>query len=179
MLTGNHANRSLGDVATELERAFSSAGYVERSYYAVPQGFALASRLEQINSDGSPAPGAIRWSANIAAPKVFSLASYLRALLGATPGDYRVVIFVVTAAPVTQTTNEPSLQQAQEWLSGGANKLPASIGNIPFTSDSACTALIYEFLQESRDSSAVLKLPSPLTGLAHLEAAGLWRALQQ
>ena len=105
MLTGSRANLHLADVANELERAFNSAGYVERSYYAVPQGFAIAARLEMINPDGSPVAEANRWSASIAPPKVFSLSSYLQALLGATPGEYRVVVFIVTAVPVTESAD--------------------------------------------------------------------------
>ena len=44
----------LGEVARQLERAFNIAGYGESSYYRIPGGFALASRIEHIRADASP-----------------------------------------------------------------------------------------------------------------------------
>ena len=145
----------------------------------MPQGFALVSQLEQINSDGTPKDATFRWTTTIAAPRVFSVSSYFHALLGATPGNYRVVVFIVTPASLTTKPNTPGFQQAQDWLTGGANKLPNPIRDWPFTADSACTALIYEFEQASRDANAIERLPSALTGQMHLQAAGLWAALQR
>ncbi|MBV8774528.1 MAG: TonB family protein [Deltaproteobacteria bacterium] len=40
----------------KLSTALESAGYLERSYFAVPDGFALVTRLEQIDIDGTPKP---------------------------------------------------------------------------------------------------------------------------
>jgi hypothetical protein len=167
------------DIANALESAFQTAGYVERSYYAVPQGFALVSQLEQINSDGTPKDATFRWQTTIAPPKVFSISSYFHALLGATPGDYRVVVFIVTPAAFATKPGAPGFQQSQDWLTGGLNKLPDPIRGWPFTADTAVTALIYEFEQASRDASAIERLPSGLTGQMHLQAAGLWAALQR
>jgi hypothetical protein len=179
ILTKNRTNLTMGDIANSLETAFQAAGYVQFSYYAVPQGFALVSQLEQINSDGTPKDATFRWQTTVAAPKVFSISSYFRALLGATPGDYRVVVFIVTPTPLTTQPGAPGFQQAQDWLTGGANKLPDPIRGWPFTADTSCTALIYEFEQASRDANAIELLPSGLTGQMHLQAAGLWSALQR
>src|SRR5688572_955441 len=41
---------TLGSVATRLEAAFDRTGYGERTYYWVPGGFALVSRIEQIRA---------------------------------------------------------------------------------------------------------------------------------
>ncbi|TXT28866.1 MAG: hypothetical protein FD131_2809 [Rhodocyclaceae bacterium] len=51
----------LADVADKFEKALRLAHYEQRSYYAVPRGFALATQLEQIKADGTPMPGADRW----------------------------------------------------------------------------------------------------------------------
>jgi hypothetical protein len=47
------AQIKLRDVADRLENAFQQAGYGEKTWYAVPGGLALASRLEQFNPDGT------------------------------------------------------------------------------------------------------------------------------
>ncbi len=59
------------DIGNALESAFRTAGYVEYSYYAVPQGFALVSRLKQINTVAAK-DASFRWTTTIAAPRVFS-----------------------------------------------------------------------------------------------------------
>ena len=45
---------SFGDVDRRLSEALDANGYCERRYYAVPDGFALVTRIEQINDDGTP-----------------------------------------------------------------------------------------------------------------------------
>lgn len=44
----------LGHVAESLAGALEKVGYSERSYFSVPGGFALATKLEQIYPDGRP-----------------------------------------------------------------------------------------------------------------------------
>ena len=61
LLTRGNEKMTLEDVSTEIGNALSHCGYVERSFYDdVPNGFAIASRIEHINSDGSFA--ADRWA---------------------------------------------------------------------------------------------------------------------
>src|SRR5580700_7816479 len=67
LLVRTEANPRLATVAAALEDAFSKAGYFEFSYHkGVPDGFALASRIEQINSDGTPKEETERWSLDAA-----------------------------------------------------------------------------------------------------------------
>jgi hypothetical protein len=53
---------ALGLVGRRLETAFDRAGYGERSYYWVPGGFALVSRIEQIRADATPVDPPARWA---------------------------------------------------------------------------------------------------------------------
>ena len=46
----------LGQVDRKLRKALDDCGYVETSYFWVPGGFAAATRLEQINPDGTILP---------------------------------------------------------------------------------------------------------------------------
>ena len=152
------------------------SGYFEKSYYVVPDGFALATRLEQISQDGvSKAPPA-RWSAGVPGVEHFSISDYLRALLTANPGYYRVVVFVVTDVPFTESGPPANMGDAQKWLTGGANVLPVSIASTPFGPNTVCTALIYEFTRSAGKDPALL-LPSPLDAHTHLVKSGLWNAL--
>ncbi len=166
------------DVAAKLERVLDSAGYFERGWFAVPEGFALVSRIEQINADASSKTPPDRWSIDVASDKVFSLRSYLEALFRSQPGYFRVIVFIVSSHAVTEDpTVKVTREKALEWVSRGASSLPASLLKADFTDDHACSALIYEFEQLSADSTPKLREPSPHLGRDHLQQARLLGAL--
>lgn len=178
LVSGTGDKRFLRDVASHLERAFDAAGYAEWSYHSVPNGFALVSRIEQIRADGTPREEAARWSVSAVRPKIVSLSDYVEALFKAPRGRYRLIVFIVTDLPVTQTRNEPTRAEATEWLNSGALSLPPSIGGRPYSGDCYTTALIYEFERGAGDEGAGLKIPSDLQGKTHLERAGIWSKLR-
>jgi hypothetical protein len=155
--------------------ALDKAGYAERSYYAVPRGFALVTRLEQIEDDGTPKDRPQRWSAEAPRPTIFSLQEYVKALFTANTGHYRVIVLVVTDVPFQQSSFHVDESEALNWLHTGLNVLPIPISRQRFSADVNCTALIYEF--ERAESSTRLLLPSRIDAHAHLTKAGLWRAL--
>jgi hypothetical protein len=173
LVAGNGAPK-LKDVDAVLSGAFEKCGYGEKSYYAVPDGFAIASRIEQINADGSFSRN--RWSLESQVMSTFSIEGYLRALFGAREGHFRVVVFVVTNHPFQQTEERVSSDQAQEWVRKGLNELPRRIGAQDFTDDYACTALIYEFKALGGGQAAFVE-PSEITAQMHLEKSGLRAAL--
>ncbi|GIV59936.1 MAG: hypothetical protein KatS3mg043_1025 [Rhodothermaceae bacterium] len=145
----------------------------------MPDGFALVARLEQIFPDGTPKDPPDRWSTRVRPMTRFSLTEYFRALFTATPGHYRIVVFIVSPHPFTQENVAVSLAEGQAWLSGGLNALPPALGARPLTPTHRCTALIYAFEQPAGDAAPVFQDPSPLTGRTHLEKARLWNALAQ
>lgn len=166
------------DVVQRFEHAFNLCGYVEKSYYSVPDGFAIVTRLEQINSDGTPKENSERWIAEIQPLRKFSLDEYLKALFKARIGYYRVIVFIITPHPFSQTNVETSATEAQVWLSDGLNVLPNVIGQKEFVPEYQCTALVYEFEQHSTDEKPELVIPGRLTGKAHVTNANLWEALE-
>src|SRR5262249_152293 len=149
---------SLSQVASALELALEKAGYSERSYYAVPDGFALVSRIEQITQTGEPKGPFERWTIDLKPPHVFSLRSYLSSLFTANPGKYRVIAFVVPPHPVV-ATGASEFTASKDWLWSGSNKLPTSIRILQFSDEYSCTALIYEFDRPSPDSAVTLRIP--------------------
>jgi hypothetical protein len=161
-----------------LEHAFDAAGYAEWSFYWIPGGFALVSRIERIGADASPLSGPARWSVSMQKSRVATLDQYIKALFNAPPGHYRVIVFVVTDKSFSATRQEPTSQEATDWLTAGAMKLPAQIGHQPYTSDHYASALIYEFERSPDAQQAMAKRPSDSLGRTHLEKAGLWSALE-
>ncbi len=173
-LLGCAAGATLRDVGRRLETLLGEAGYDERSYYAVPDGFALVARLEQIHPDGTPKEPPDRWSLAVRPMTRFSIIAYFRALFAATPGHFRIITFVVTPHPFTAGRARVEQQEAQAWLSEGLNTLPAAIGALPLTDAYACTALVYEFERRTVDHPVRFKDPSALTAVTHLKKAHLW-----
>lgn len=179
LLKTSGKNVVLRDVDQRLVAALDACGYVDKSYYAVPDGFALVTQLEQINRDGTPKGPPERWSAKVDPLSTFSLSDYIDALFTANPGRYRVIVFVITSRPFSQADAKVSKEETLSWLSKGLNQLPASIGNLPFIESYAATALVYEFDEPRAGEKAVLITPSNLTGRDHLTKAKIWPTLEK
>ena len=169
---------TLRSVGQRLEAAFDRAGYGERSYYWVPGGFALVSRIEQIRADATPVDPPARWAIDTPQGPV-SFVEYVRALFNAPPGFYRVIVFAVTDQDFAAGPRPPSSAEARAWASSGSLRLPATLGNRPYTQDHYTTALIYEFERRADRTEAEMRTPSNTPGQVHLERAGLWQALAQ
>jgi hypothetical protein len=167
---------TLGSVARRLESAFERAGYGERSYYSVPGGFALVSRIEQIRADATPVEPPARWA--IDSPQVrASFIDHIRALFNAPPGFYRVIVFAVTDQDFAADPRPPSSAEARGWASSGSLRLSAPLANLPYTQNHYTTALIYEFERRADRNEAEMRTPSNTPGQVHLERTGLWQAL--
>jgi hypothetical protein len=179
LLVKEKSQTTVGNVADRLENAFNQAGYGEKTWYSVPGpgGFALASRLEQFNPDGTSMDEPDRWSAQIKAPEIFGLKDVVRALFTPQKGRYRVIVFIVTNQPFSASDEAVTPKQAMKWYQGGAFNLPDAIRKVDYTPRHFCEALIYEFDQLSRDNQAVFKAPSELQGETQLRKAKIWSAL--
>jgi hypothetical protein len=168
----------LRDVDNRLSKALRYAGYAEKSYYAVPDGFALVSRLEQINPDGTPKLDLDRWTIDVRPLRKFSLSSYLRALFTSQPGYYRVIVFVVTRHSFYQDNVEVSPDEVKSWIYKGLNRLPDSVGMQRYTLEYTCTALIYELKKEQGKDAATI-IPGNLSAETHLEKSVIMSGLRQ
>ncbi|UAK24523.1 hypothetical protein [Sphingomonas nostoxanthinifaciens] len=169
---------TLGYVDTLLTRALARIGFVESGRYRVPGGFVLVTRMERFRPDGTswaPDRFTIDDSAAVHLGS-FSLGDYLRALFTAPEGQYRVLAFVVTDQPVTQTGSGLSADAASELVSSGATDLPETYARLRFTPAHRVVALVYEFRRVG-SAQPSLRLPSDLQGLTHLQQVGLLHAL--
>ncbi len=164
--------RTLGDINRHLVTALDGAGYGEKGWYSVPGGFALVTRIEQIREDGSPRSGNARWST---APRfgAFSMGEYLRALLTATPGLFRVIAFVVTDQDFDEAPQPMTEELAADWGHSGAPRLPTALAGRPASKNTYCVALIYEFAKHRYDVSAHFVTSSNVPAADQLRRSGL------
>ena len=168
---------TLSQLSQEFEMAMNKAGYSSLSYFYVPCGFAIVSQLEQINPDGSPKKETERWSAQYQKAEVFDLSSYISALFTSKPGHFRVIAFIFSTQPFTQTAKEMSKDTAAILIHRGATGLSPKIEDFPVPESFNCNALIYEFEQKSMNSLAVFKDPSSVNGKNHLVKSKIWGEL--
>ena len=134
-------------------------------------------RLEQIESTGEPIAGPERWSLEVATGP-FSLARYLEQLFFGIPGYYRVIVFIVTPRPFSQSNAQVTPDLADSWRSTGFNSLPRDVGRLGYTDDVAATVLIYEFARPTENDQPSFTNPSSLLSRVHLERSGIWSELQ-
>jgi hypothetical protein len=169
LIGGAASDPTWGDVERRLQDALDEAGYFDRSFFFVPSGFAMVTRLEQIDEAGNPVPEPDRWPTTVGAPTSFSLANYISELFFARAGYYRVIVFIATPLAFVEGEIPPTADEATAWVQGGLNTLPTASQNLPYTDDFTLTALIYEFQHGGSGATAEQLVPSRLPGRTHLE----------
>lgn len=162
-----------GDIEKRLRAKLDARGYEDTSYYEVRGGFAMITKIERIDDQGKALPGSDRFALESSGLCRFRLTSLLDCLLDADPGRYRVIVFLVTTAPVTTDGSPARFAEAQDWLDGGGDFMPAYLAGKPLTAAHNISALVYEFRRPS-----VSAKPAQVTGMSaisHLSAAGLFK----
>ncbi|MBB5340040.1 hypothetical protein [Tunturiibacter gelidoferens] len=167
---------SIDDANHLLLSALESKGYVEHSYYSVPGGFALVTRIEQIDSTGAPLPPPDRWALGKVQLRQPSLQEWAKALFNARPGFYRVIVFVISNKPFSQSGAMPDQTQARQWITEGSNVLDSSVASTPIAPGYNCTALIYEFRRDLDHGTLFVEDSAP-DARTQLKNAGIWSAL--
>jgi hypothetical protein len=165
--------RTLGEVDSRLRQALVLRGYSQRSYFQVPNGFALVTQLEQFTADGASKSGTYRW-ADYPAPEHFDgLWTYLKSLVMPTPGYFRIFVFVVTDAPYNQSQRRVGKEEAVGWLSQGFNKLTPEISRRVLNERHYLDVLVYEFQAPQSTRICAQKCPCLLGSDVHLQKSGL------
>jgi hypothetical protein len=168
-------SRTLGDEAGTITEALRSKGYAEITYWSVPDGVAVVTRLEHIYPDGRPFASG-RWAISDEGMQTLSIRDYINRLFGVDEGFYRVVVFVITDQGFGSSAAQTSEAEAQGWLSDGFQALPEELAATKLSSRYSCTALIYEFRKAHGQAPALL-LPSQIGAQEHMVASGLWSAI--
>lgn len=171
---------SLGNIDSKITFALNKGGYDEFSYFGVPNGFAIVTRIEQINPYGIP-EYSNRWVSELSpiSLKNFSINKYFEALFSAPRGYYRIFVFIVTPDLVIQSGTPVSQSEAEAWSIEGANKLPSYLKFLSYTSEYQTTAYVYEFVQSGVGSKVNQNIPSIISGKQHLENSGILDLLEK
>ncbi|RAI30352.1 hypothetical protein CH338_27870, partial [Rhodoplanes elegans] len=172
---GRPRARRVGEVADRVRLITAAAGYDKINFYTAPGGFALVTRLEQLEADtGRPLPEPDRWQI----PSRPIVASFgLELLLDAVrlvrnPGYFRVFVFVLTNKGVetAPADDDEAYRLAIDWAQRGADVLDPAIRALPVTPDHSLLVLVYEF-ERTGEKSEHLR-PSRWTLDDHLDSIG-------
>lgn len=162
---------TLNQVKTILDTALYLAGYKDKSYYLVPNGFVIVTRIEQIKPDGFPLSGINRWSTKTN-QDYLSFIEKFNAEFNLIPGYFRVFAFIVTDKSFFNNSSPISREAATKWSNGGYNKLPDFMGDLKFSKNYNCTVLIYEYQQPQVDAATLMQ-PSSVAAEDHLVNSGV------
>lgn len=170
-LLGNDKARTMGELDNSIQVALTRAGYSGSTYWGVPGGFAFVTPLEQTDQHGVPLQADGRWNSRIVAMNEFSLAEYLRALLTAPVGFFRVILFVVSSETFASKDTRELLASVERWTRGGLNALPEVVAIRPFSKSHRVNVLVYEFVKQEDKQQPKAEVPGRLKAPDHLRAA--------
>lgn len=178
LVTGAGTTPTLGQVTRRLQDALIAAGYGDQTFYRIKEnGVALITRMERMLPDGRPDPDTTqRWRPpDERAP--FSLTRFVSGLLFTQPGNYRVIVFTMSAEGLPPGRDTITGKQAGALVGAGHSTLPRWLAELPYTPEHSTFALIYEFAKDSPNAPAVFLDPSKLTALDHLQKSEIWSKL--
>jgi hypothetical protein len=162
---------TLRSVAARLGGALEQAHYTDYTFFSVPGGFAMATRVERIDEQGVPL-GELRFAPpNALEP--FALVACVKNLFFAPTGLYRQFLFVVTDEPFVASPQQLPPQDVQGLPSRGATALPSPYAERPFTDEHQVTALIYEFCKGCSTPSGKVEQVKRIDARRHLAGAQL------
>lgn len=167
--------RTLDEVSETIDSALDALGYLERSYYVIPFGFAVATQLEQINDELRPHP-VDRWSTDILPADPPGILGWVASLFQAPVGRFRVIVFVSTSVSLKDSSPSANRDEAIGWVKNGDDRLDPRLAACGYSNEHRVTALIYEFLKEGVGDAILVKNTDPAK---HLAGSGLSAALRE
>ena len=171
---------TLAEFSARISKAMDDAGYERRSYFWLDKehapGFAIITHIEQIHPNGVPVSKA-RWSFDLPSYENFSIATFLRWLIKADPGNYRLIAIVVSKTPFKEKKEPITEDQVGKLTAGPKFLAKTKDSDAVVTGDYHCIAYIYEFERKTRNDNPVFKDTSDVSWSAHLASTPLWKAL--
>lgn len=165
-------NATLDQVLAKLERgiARASSGYETGVFGGPPGGFVVLTRMERIQKDGAPFPGANRFTLK-GNPRA-GFWDMLDSLLVEKPGYFRVIAFVV-ADDLAIDPNKPVSTIPDVGV--GASRLPPALGRQKL-GDRRVYALVYAYQRPAEGAHKPWTEGAP-SALQHLRQSGIARAI--
>lgn len=159
--------------------ALDNQGYGSRSYYSLPNGFALVTRMEQFNKEnGQCLSEAKRWVDYPLDDKDGGIIDYLSSIILPRKGFFRVFVFAVTDQPTGFSDKQVDRAEVQEWLEKGVSILPDKEKNTAVTNQHFVDVLVYEFETQDSNRKSKRRCPCGMLCTAHLERSGLKKHLR-
>ena len=170
--------RSLGDVGDKITKALEAKKYSYR-YRSVPDGFAIVTRMEQYQEDGSVFKNDKRWKETPTNESFSWSLDYLNALMFPKKCYLRIFVFLVTNQNFSTDNNlKVNKEAAAAWHSDGVNRLPYQITVMPFEMNYRVSLLLYEFEVPESNHKPKQNCPTRYPALEHLERSGLGEYLR-
>lgn len=168
--------RTLSDADSIIATVLDRCGYDDRSYFSIPNGFAIVTRIEQIQENGMALKDSLRWSTEVKSYVNFTWEAYFKALIFPAKGYFRIIVFAVTDQSFSSSGKQISKKNAEKWLRTGVAEMPSFLANSKYTAGYRCNAIIYEFKKEEAKEPVLLQ-PGILTCREHLSSAKILLAL--
>ncbi len=145
-VTDFKGTQTLGDIEERIRLALERGEYGSRFYYQIPNGFALATQIEQIKTDGYSENAPLRW--NLMAKKAFGFFEYFERLVTSTDGHYRFFLFLVTNLDSDKPRTEKSFEELQFIINNEAeDRIKPAVATIRYTNDYCVRVYCYEFVK--------------------------------
>lgn len=160
-------SKTLEDVSRVILKAIKQCGYDARSFYEIPHGFALVTKVEEMKDDGSSVLDNERFSIN------HSVNMKFWDFFSPRKGYFRVFAFLVTDVPFKPTNEVVDQKTVENWVDMGWNTLPESIGSKLYTPSYNCTVIVYEFRAPNVNTALQLVSPPRLSAVVHLNKSKL------
>jgi hypothetical protein len=155
-------------------RALDKRSYWSRSYYSLPNGFALVTRMEQFNKkNGQCLSEDKRWVDYPVDEGDGGIIDYLSSIILPRKGFFRVFVFAVTDQPTGFSDKQVDQAEVQTWLEKGVSILPAKEKSTAVTDQHFVDVLVYEFETQDSDRKSKRRCPCGMLCPAHLERSGL------
>jgi len=172
------ADRSVNRIQLRVQAALENAGYLDQAYYTIGcNGFAIITRMEQIDRNGDPLEDGMRFNAP-GEEETWSLTGYLTRLFYAPPGYYRQIILAGTDEPYDEDNlaEAPDEDALGRIFSDGSDEAIAIDARERWGAGHRLHALIYEF-ETQGTRNVKQRRPSPIPGERHVEASGIYQDL--
>lgn len=154
-----------------MSEVLTKAGYTNhKHYYYAADGFALATSLERINSDGSVSRKK-RFSETFYDQK-FSYYEMFKSMFFDLEADYRLFVFIVASEEIGQINRGLQAGAAEALMRLSYDHLPSVLESKKLA-NKKLTALVYHFHQNDIAQVPELNLSGNLSLEEHIEKAGL------
>jgi hypothetical protein len=172
-------NRTFQEVATIIQSTLEINGYTENKYYRVIGGFAIVTKIEQINEDGNAFEGDNRFSQNI--PADYNFWEILKHSYINYESHWRTFVFIVTNRSMDYST-VPGKFDIRIYRGGGRpelRRLNIDV-NTMYDDGFSFNIFVYENKKQNNteDSKILSNSETKIYAKKHLEKAGLNKLLE-